>query len=288
MVIEKGAVYMSKYHLSPVMNISGITISVTNISQSIKFYKEIVGLTLLEEDSNSAVFGGEKPILTLIENKDLIKNNQKLGLYHFALLVPNRQTLATLFRRLLTLQYPITGLSDHLVSEALYFDDPDGNGIEVFWDKSPDGWVTDELGNPIFTQPIDYNELFADSDAEFMKPLPKNVLMGHLHLHVGNLVDANNFFVGILGFQTVLSFRGSAEFTSDNGYHHHLAYNLWARTKEVRKESPGLLSYDVLCTSEKYESIKANLIKSNISYKEEDNVLIMNDPNQTEVRVRAY
>lgn len=281
---------MSKYHQNPVSNVSSLTLSVTNLNISKEFYTKVLGLTVLFEDDSHISFGGDKVILTIIEDPNLDKNKQQLGLYHFALLLPNRKSFADLFKRLISFEYPLTGLSDHMVSEAIYLDDPDGNGIELFYDKSPEGWVLDVNGMPIMTRPVDSNKLYQEASSNYLNPLPTNVIMGHLHLHVENLEKANHFFVELLGFQTTLKLRGSAQFISDIGYHHHIAFNLWSRTKEVNQKAPGLIDYTITVSANNYQLIKSRLELDEYLYDEKikNNELVLNDMNNTKVIIKVY
>ena len=146
------------------------------------------------------------------------------GLYHFAILLPSRADLSVFLRHFLQTGYPL-GAADHYVSEALYITDPDGNGIEVYRDRPSKEWTWKNGLVDMATEELDGNAILAESDAEWTG-LPAGTIMGHIHLHVGDLQKAEEFYTKGLGFK-VVSHYPQAVFLSTGGYHHHIAINTW-------------------------------------------------------------
>jgi catechol 2,3-dioxygenase len=150
------------------------------------------------------------------------------GLYHAAILLPTRRDLARTLRRLAEARYPLTGASDHRVSEALYLDDPDGNGLEIYADRPRAAWPTAGPEVRMTVDPLDIDDLLAENDSAPWSGLPAGTILGHMHLHVADLPSAEAFYVGLLGFSVMQRFGSSALFVAAGGYHHHLGLNTWA------------------------------------------------------------
>jgi catechol 2,3-dioxygenase len=152
------------------------------------------------------------------------------GLYHFAILVPNRRELARMIRRLVDQDWPIGGASDHGVSEALYLDDPDGNGIEIYADRPHARWTYREGVLQMVTQPMDVAGVMAElvGDATEWAGIHPQTYIGHIHLHVSDLERARWFYHEVLGFDIVTYYGTQALFVSAGGYHHHIGLNTWA------------------------------------------------------------
>jgi catechol 2,3-dioxygenase len=174
------------------------------------------------------------------------------GLFHLAILVPTRRDLALALVRLGRAGWPLTGASDHLVSEALYLNDPEGNGIEIYRDRPREEWERTGDGIRIDTLPLDLEDILAelDGDGADPGPMPDGTTIGHVHLKVADIPAAEAFYNGVLGFD-VTARVPSASFMSAGGYHHHLGANVWHSRGGPRPEpgSPGLRSFEVLLPS---------------------------------------
>jgi len=219
--------------IDPGTRLGPVHLTVADLSRSLTFYGEAIGLRLLRRDSNAALLGadGGTPSLVLTELRGARrKPARSTGLYHVAILLPARADLARALRRLEEVRHPLQGASDHLVSEALYLADPDGNGIEIYADRPRDQWPRFRGGLQMATEPLDVHGLLSalDADAAPWRGLPPATTIGHVHLHVADLDAAYAFYVGTVGFDLVLRFGGSAAFVSAGGYHHHLGLNTWA------------------------------------------------------------
>jgi catechol 2,3-dioxygenase len=151
------------------------------------------------------------------------------GLYHFALLVPERADLARWLAHAGRDQVPLTGLSDHFVSEAIYLDDPDGHGIEIYWDRPRETWEG-QVAERMTTEPLDVRSLLgevADPASEPFDGIAADTVMGHVHLKVSDVPQTISFYRDVLGFGLMGTFGPSAAFLSAGGYHHHIGANVW-------------------------------------------------------------
>lgn len=220
------------YKLDANTGIGHVKLKVSQLDTSIAFYENVVGLRVLSRAGNTAVLtaDGRKPLVLLEEIPDAVKlpRRSAAGLYHFALLLPDRKALGLSLGNLIRSGIHI-GSSDHHVSEALYIADPDNNGIEIYADRPRSSWQYDAEGQVVMaTIPLDRDSLLAEAgDAEW-NGLPPGTKLGHIHLHVGDLKEAEAFYSGLLGFDIVSKYGDSALFISAGGYHHHIGLNIWA------------------------------------------------------------
>lgn len=220
------------YQIPASTRLGEVSIRISDLDRSIRFYTEVVGLKLLERNDRVATLtaDGQTSLLRLEQPADvsITRPRSSAGLYHFAILLPDRQSLGLALRNLAAHGIEI-GQGDHLVSEALYISDPDNNGIEIYADRPRDTWQRDEKNNYIMaTDPVDVEGLFAISENLPWKGLPAGTVIGHVHFHVRSLQDSGIFYIGLLGFDITSGFGGSALFVSAGGYHHHLGLNTWA------------------------------------------------------------
>ena len=219
--------------IDPRTEIGYAHLAVADLGRSLDFYTETLGFRLLSRQGGTATLGadGETPLLLLSEEPGARPRPEgTTGLYHFAILVPTRADLGRSLRRLLEREYPLSGASDHLVSEALYLDDPDGNGIEIYRDRPRSEWPVDgsevRMGNVVLDAQGILME--AEREGEGWQGLASGTRMGHIHLHVGDLRGAEEFYVRTLGFDVMQRWGGAALFISAGGYHHHIGLNTWA------------------------------------------------------------
>jgi catechol 2,3-dioxygenase len=210
------------------------------------------------------------------------------GLYHFAILTPTRLALARSLRRLAEAQWPLSGASDHLVSEALYLDDPDGNGIEVYRDRPRDEWP--RVGGKIrmATDPLDFDGVIAEleRDDQPWDGLQPETTIGHVHLHVADLRAAEAFYHGVLGFDIITNYGGSALFVSAGGYHHHLGLNTWAGVgaPPAPPDAAGLRRFAIaLPDADALETVAARVRAAGIAAEQTEAGLTLRDPSQNGV-----
>lgn len=236
--------------IHPDAEIGIVQLKVSNMETSLRFYQEIIGLKLLHQRGHIAelTVDGVNPLVVLEENAAYQKQNRRTsGLYHFAILLPDRSALGLALRNLIRYQIPV-GQGDHLVSEALYLDDPDGNGIEIYADRPRDTWRRDEEGAIVMTtDPVDIDGLLSISEGLTWQGLPPGTKIGHIHLHVGDLEAAEHFYCRVLGFDKITNYGDSALFVSAGGYHHHIGLNTWAGkgAPPAPEDAAGLRYYSI-------------------------------------------
>jgi catechol 2,3-dioxygenase len=208
-----------------------VQIRVSKLERSLAFYQNVVGLKVLRTNGSVAELtaDGQQVLLVLREIEHARMQPRKgAGLYHFAILVPDRPSLGLVLRNLIDSEIEV-GQGDHLVSEALYIQDPDNNGIELYRDRPRDTWKRDAQGDYIMTtDPVDVDGLLAASEGLTWNGLPAGTVIGHVHFHVGDLAQAKKFYVDALGFEPTTHYGNSALFISAGGYHHHMGLNIWA------------------------------------------------------------
>lgn len=222
---------MKTVKMDPAMRCGAVRLVVRDLDRSLRYYQERIGLRLLRREDGTAALGADQDVLlTLVEQPNALPVQRgRTGLYHFALLTPDRVALSRVLNHLLAMQTPIDGASDHGVSEALYLSDPDGHGIEIYRDRPRREWpfVKGSLG--MTTDPLDVRGLAAaDRTRAPWEGIDPRTVMGHIHLHVADLAAAEHFYVDLLGLDLMQRFGGQAAFVSAGGYHHHLGLNTWA------------------------------------------------------------
>jgi catechol 2,3-dioxygenase len=221
-----------------------LELRVRDLDAILAYYTGVLGLDEVERDGGRARLApsGRLFHIDLVHEPDApLRPYPCRGLYHFALVVPDRPALGAIWRRLIELGEEFEGMSDHLVSEALYIRDPEGNGIELYRDRPRDEWPHLADGRiRMVSDPIDAEGILAS--AERAAVLHEETRFGHIHFHVRDLEGAEAFFGGRLGLQHTASIPG-ALFFSVGGYHHHVAANTWAPDVAVPQGATGLLSY---------------------------------------------
>jgi len=213
--------------------IGEVTLGVSNLERSLAFYTDIIGLTITSRRGDTAALApaGGRVIVRLEQLADAMpRPRRSSGLYHFAILVPDRAALGRSLHRLAEAGWPLSGASDHLVSEALYLDDPDGLGIEIYRDRPRETWRIMHDGElAMATEPLDLADLLAEFGVDRpWQGLESGTVMGHVHLHVPGLDSAESFYCDRVGFTPMLRRYPGALFVAAGSYHHHLGLNIWA------------------------------------------------------------
>lgn len=208
-----------------------------------RFYEEL-GMKSKRNGEEISLFAGDCELVVL--HKVDKERRHEVGLYHLAILLPSRKDLGNFLYHLAKKRIPITGASDHHVSEAVYLTDPEGNGIEVYQDRNPAKWKVEGVFT-MTTEAMDVEGVLGARDEEDYSGMPEGTVMGHLHLHVLDIAKSESFYKRTLGLETMISLGGSATFTSRDGYHHHLGMNTWLRgdPKAMEDGHPGLRFYTV-------------------------------------------
>ena len=218
--------------IHPETTIGSVDLTVTDLERSLAFYTGTLGFRELGRADGIANLGveGSGPLLVLHgEPQAPPRPPRTTGLFHFAILVPSRPDLARVLGHLVESGWPLTGASDHLVSEALYLNDPDGIGIEIYRDRPRDEWEESAEGVRMATLPLDLRALLREADGEdaSWRGMPSGTRIGHVHLNVADLDDSEAFYSGVLGFDVTVRGYPGALFVSAGGYHHHLGLNTW-------------------------------------------------------------
>jgi len=246
-------------------HLGAVHLQISDLERSVEYYQGVLGMDLLERGAGRASLGvrGATPLAYLVEKAGVapVPPRGRFGLYHFALLLPDRVALGRFAAHVLRLGFR-PGMADHAVSEALYLSDPDGLGIEVYADRPRGSWTYrgDEL--VMTTEPLDVGGLITAGEGNEWDGVPDGTTMGHVHLHVGDLARADAFYHRALGFdKTVWSYPG-ALFFSAGGYHHHLGTNIWSPGPSPRADEARLLEWELVVPERRHthdvaESLRA-------------------------------
>jgi catechol 2,3-dioxygenase len=262
------------------------TLGVADAERSLRFYRDLLGMEVLRQEDGRVVLGaGGAPLLNLLVQPGLRpRPRATTGLYHVAILLPTRTDLAQVLRRLLETRYPI-GASDHLVSEALYLDDPDGNGLEIYRDRPRGEWRYQPDGQVVMdTIQLDFAGVLSElaSASSAWAGMPAGTRIGHMHLQVGDLAAADAFYRGVLGFDMMVDMsRHGALFLSAGGYHHHLGLNTWhsAGAPPQPPDAAGLRSFVVeLPSPEALDEVRARVAAAGLPAREQGGALAVDDP----------
>lgn len=244
---------MAAVRLPDDAHIGGAHFRVIDFHRALGFYRDTLGFTVLEEDGTNAALAasaGEAPIVRLTAHPGAQRKPQRsTGLYHVAILMPDRPALGRILRRLIVTRYGLGGTSDHLVSEALYLSDTEGNGLEIYRDRPRNEWRMDGEQVAMATEPLDIDGLLAQAGEGEAGIVPGTVI-GHVHLHVADLNRAEQFYGGALGFDVMQRSYPGALFMAAGGYHHHLGLNTWAGRTPPPANAVGLESYTVVIPGE--------------------------------------
>jgi catechol 2,3-dioxygenase len=211
-----------------------VRLQVADLARSLAYYQDVLGLRVVRQDGADATLaahGDDRPLVELHEHPGARPMHQRarLGLYHFAILLPDRAALGR-FVRHLAASGVRAGAGDHLVSEAFYLQDPDGLGIEVYADRPRETWRRVGRELMMATDPVDVAELARAAGDAPWTGMPAGTVIGHVHLHVGDIARARSFFHDALGFDRMVWSYPGALFLGAGGYHHHLGTNTWAGT----------------------------------------------------------
>ena len=221
------------------MRIGMVTIRVRKLDAMANYYRDVLGLVVMERSATGAVLGaGGVRLLALEPRPDAASEARSAaGLYHTAFLMPTRKDLARWLVSAAIQRVPLTGFADHRVSESVYLDDPEGNGIEVYADRDPALWQWDDGTVTMATDQLDIDSLVALTDTRVSDyaHAPDGLRIGHVHLRVGDLAKADGFYRSALGFDPTRQ-RNGAAFLSSGHYHHHLALNVWQSAGAGRRD----------------------------------------------------
>lgn len=281
------------YRLPAATRLGRVALQVADLERSLAFYQEVLGTRVVTRGAGVAALGaerGETPLLELRERVGVAPVSRRglLGLYHYAILLPDRAALGRLVGHLAELNV-YYGSANHLVSEAIYLTDPDGLGIEVYADRPRETWRRNDRELEMASDPLDVDDLIRAAAGERWSGMPPGTVIGHVHLYVADLDQAAAFYHQGLGFdKTVWTYPG-ALFLGAGGYHHHLGTNTWARgARPASDEDARLLEWEVLVpTGKDAAAALESLVGTGVSVERVADGGTARDPWGTPVRVRA-
>ncbi|NTV24230.1 MAG: VOC family protein [Nanoarchaeota archaeon] len=269
----------------PVMQMGVVTLNVRNLDSEMRFYSDVLSLDVLEETQETALLGKGKPLIRLVSRQDLqAPKDEDNGLYHVALLYSSRPHLArTLYNAIMKSEDSYSGSANHTVSEAFYFTDPEGNGIELYFDIDKSMWqwangsVRMETGR---LDAVDYIKKNIGSETG-------NVSVRHVHLKGADIAAAKAFYQEVLGFD-ITSESGSAVFFASGGDHHNLAVNTWiSKGSPPRRETLGLGSFEIILSEKDLKKVAARLDEKKVAYGAQDKEVYLSDPFGSKILLRV-
>jgi catechol 2,3-dioxygenase len=239
--------------IDPGTTMGTVHLTVSDLDRSRAFYEQVLGLRATELGNGEIALAGEggRVLVQLHGDSSADRlDRQATGLFHLAILLPTRLDLAFALARLSASRWPLDGASDHLVSEALYLSDPDGNGIEIYRDRPREEWQRRDGQLQMDTLPLDLRDVASElaSATEPQPRVPAGTRMGHVHLQVSELEETERFYAGLLGFEVMVRGYPGALFVAAGGYHHHLGLNTWnsAGSGPPLPGAVGLRHYEIL------------------------------------------
>jgi catechol 2,3-dioxygenase len=240
------------------MHIGKVTLTVNNLKTVSGYYQKAIGLRLLSQDGETAQLGaGDKTLLELRADPAARRASpREAGLFHTAFLLPTRADLGAWLQNAITNNTQLQGAADHLVSEALYLADPEGNGIEIYRDRPRMDWTIANGLIKMATDPLDSAGILASATSPWAG-FPDGSTVGHVHLQAGALARAEEFYSGQLGFAVTCRFPG-AVFYGDGGYHHHLATNTWNSRGAAPRTYPatGLANVEIIAPGKARQTLQ--------------------------------
>lgn len=271
------------------VRLTDLTLRVADLARARAFYEDVLGFAPLDAMPGTAALappGAPDALLRLVAAPDAAPRPRgSAGLFHVALLYPDRPSLARILRRLLDLDVPI-GSADHGVSEALYLSDPEGNGLELYVDRPPDAWPPRMPDGQVamYTETLDVPALLAE--ARTGGPLlPDGTRIGHIHLSVADLGAAEAFYSGLLGFPVTQRSYPGALFLGRDGYHHHLAANTWRSRHPAAPGSLGLADFTIRLAPAAAAAAAERLTASAATARTPDGALVATDHDGLVVRM---
>lgn len=270
------------------MKIDNVILKVKDIDKMTAFYEKVLGMKVRKRDSERTELGTDKDTLLIIKTNEKLnyRKPETANLYHIAYLLPERTDLAVFLRHIMDIGFDGLGAADHLVSEAIYLNDPENNGIEIYTDRNKEGWSYTNNGDVVMdTLSLNADELYyLSSNSNFR--MPDGSRVGHVHMQGVNIPEIRKFYEDILLLNKT-AVMPNAVFMSYDGYHHHFAFNHWDSriSKPGDNTSTGLEAIEYEIDKERYEHIKNNAEK-NLKYPDleiMDGYFMINDLNNVKL-----
>ena len=273
--------------------IQSIDLRISDLNESLNFYSELIGFRIISENNSEALLSatGELPyILKLTEDKSApVRMKGQTGLFHMAFLFPDRKELARVFMRLFKNNVKFQGFTDHLVSEAIYLSDPDGNGVELYADKPESNWQESHGQIIMDSLPLDLSKITNElNDPGVWTGIHPQTTLGHIHLSVSDLNKAEEFYNELLGFRITNSLFPKAVFYGAGGYHHHIATNTWMldRRAKANESSLGMTSVTIDISDKNHINIVADRAeKAGLLLSRNNEELIIKDYDNFRIRI---
>jgi catechol 2,3-dioxygenase len=280
-----------EYRLPESTHLGRVRLQVADLDRSLAFYEEVLGMRVITRGVDTASLGPHDEDREIIHLHQLrtarpVPQRGLLGLYHFAILLPDRASLGRFVAHLAEIG-AYAGMSDHFVSEAVYLTDPDGLGIEVYADRPRDAWRYDERQLYMTTNHLDVDDLVRSARGVPWRGMPPGTVLGHVHLYVGDIAKAEAFYHDALGFDKVVWSYPGALFMSAGGYHHHLGTNTWARGAPPATDADArLLEWEIVVPTPKdAEEAASHVATAGYPAKRESADWILTDPWGTSLRL---
>lgn len=239
------------FRLPESTHVGAVHLQVADLARSLAWYRTVLGFRVLEEDARGAVLGADRPLVHLHprEGARPVPRRGAYGLFHYAILLPERRALGAFVSHLAERDERV-GMADHAVSEALYLWDPDNLGIEVYSDRPRSTWPKRGDEWAMTTDPLDVPDLVRAAEGASWQGMPDGTTLGHMHLHVGDLDTARGFYHDALGLDVTVWHYPGALFMSAGGYHHHLGTNTWSPGPAAAEDEARLLHWELVLPDE--------------------------------------
>lgn len=288
---EQKGIRPKGYRLPESTHLGRVRLQVADLDRSLVFYEDVLGMRVISRTADSASLGPHGEDREIVHLRQLssaraVPRRGLLGLYHFAILLPDRASLGRFVAHLAEIGAH-AGMSDHFVSEAVYLTDPDGLGIEVYADRPRDAWRYDERQLYMTTSHLDVDDLVRTAHGEAWTGMPPGTVLGHVHLYVDDIKTAEAFYHDALGFDKVVWSYPGALFMSAGGYHHHLGTNTWAKGAPPATDADArLLEWEIVVPAKKdADQAAQNVIAAGYEAKPENGEWILTDPWGTSLRL---
>ncbi len=282
-----------RYRLPDDTHLGRVRLQIADLARSVEWYATVLGVNVLDRSTTGAAlapYGETRPLIELHEKRGVrpMPRRGRLGLYHYALLLPDRASLGRFISHVGELGLR-AGMSDHFVSEAVYISDPDGLGIEVYADRSRSSWRHIDRQLTMATEPLDVPSVVAEARGRPWTGMPPGSVVGHVHLFVGDIEKAAAFYHDLLGFDKIVWNYPGALFMSAGGYHHHLGTNIWAAEAPPASDADArLLEWEIVVPSSvDVDAVFANVDATDLPLTRDDSGIVVRDPWGTAVRIRA-
>ncbi len=305
MAVQVKSLPKTEFRIHPATRMGHVHLTVANLDRQVEFFQEVIGLRLHWREGVTAGLGvGNGDLLRLTEVRSARRYRGTTGLYHFAILLPNRRELARAIGRLFALRYP-NYPTDHLMTKTTYLDDPEGNNIELYTESPEDGTMAIVNDNVVIRradgtlsdgrEPLDVEALLRELTTEdrlaLREPMPPDTKIGHFHLYVADLDKTMHFYHDVLGFDNMgLSRSFRMGMVSAGGYHHHIGFNTWVGEGALPPppDAVGLRWFEIsLPNLAELGKVAERVRQAGLQIEEREEGLFVRDPSRNGVMLTA-